>query len=102
MRPAHKSHWWAPEAWNPPCLRVCGGIQVFGDYRDLAPVEECGRGPCSRGRHSLLMQQGTQRRARQGRHKRTTEQSRTTLTKVAQDSATPRHMELAEAHRGAA
>ena len=36
MRCAHNSHWWAPDAWTPPRLRVCGGIQVFG-YRDLAP-----------------------------------------------------------------
>ena len=55
MISAHNSRWWAPDAWAPPRLRVCGGIQVFGGYRDLAPVEECGRGPCSHGCHSLLI-----------------------------------------------
>ena len=101
MRSAHNSHWWAPDAWTPPRIWVCRSIQVFGGYRDLAPVEECGIGPCSRGRHSLLMQHSTQRRAPQSQQRRTTEQSRTTHTRMAQDSATPRHTELAEAHKGA-
>ena len=56
MISAYNSHWWAPDAWAPPRLLVCGGIQVFAGSRDLARAEECGRGPCSRGPHSLLMQ----------------------------------------------
>ena len=88
---------WAQDAWTLPRLRVCGGVQVFGGYRNLAPIEECGRGPCSRGRHSLLMQHSTQHSAaRQSQQRRTTEQSRTTHTIAAQDSATPRHTKLAE------
>ena len=63
MISAYNSHWWAPDAWAPPRLRVCGCIQFFGRYADLAPVEECGRGPCSCGRHSLLMHHSTQRNA---------------------------------------
>ena len=63
MISAYYSHWWALGAWTLPRLRVCGGIQVFGGCRDLAPVEECGRSPCSRGHHSLLMQHSTQRSA---------------------------------------
>ena len=63
MISAYNSHWWATDAWTLPRLWVCGGIQVFGGYRDLGPVEECGRGPRSRGRHSLLMQHNTQHSA---------------------------------------
>ena len=100
MRSAYDSHWWAPDAWTCPAYR-CGGIQVFGGYRDLAPVEECGRGPCSRGRHSLLMQHSTQHNAaHQSRRRRTREHNRTTHGSVAQDIAMPGHTELAEAHRG--
>ena len=105
MISAYNSHslWWAPDARTPPRLPVCDGIQVFRGYRDLAPVEECGRGPCSRGRHSLLMQHSTQCSAAcQSRQRRTTEQSHTTHTRAAQDSTTPRHTKLAGAHRGAA
>ena len=71
--------------------------KCFGGCRDLAPMEECGRGPCSCGRHSSLMQHSTQHNtqciaARQGQPRRTTEQSSTTHTKAVQESATPRHI----------
>ena len=29
----------ALDTWTPPRLRVCGGIQVFGGYRELVPIE---------------------------------------------------------------
>ena len=41
---------------HPNHCRVMAASKCFGGCRDLAPMEECGRGPCSRGRHSLLMQ----------------------------------------------
>ena len=102
MRSAYNFSLVGPGCLDPPHLRVHGGIQVFGGYRDLPPVEECGPGPWSRGRHSLLMQHSTQRSAaHQSRQRRTTEQSCTTHNRVAQNIATPRHTKLAEAHRGA-
>ena len=100
MISAYNSHWRAPGAWTLcPAYGSLAASRCIGGYRGLAPVEELGRGPCSRGRHSLLMQRSTQRStAGQSRQRCTTEQSSTVHTRAAQDSATSR---CTEEQRGA-
>ena len=76
----------ALDAWTAPRLRVCGGIQVFGGYWDLALVEECGR-----GRHSLLIQHNTQRSAaRQSQQRRTPEKGHAPQTLTPAQHPMPR------------
>ena len=94
-----------PQVLGPcPAYGCVAASKCFKGCRDLAPMEERGRGPCSRGRHSLLMQHSTQHStqciaARQGRQRCTTEQSSTTHTRALQDNATPSHTEPTKAHR---
>ena len=90
---AYNSHWWAPDAWTLPRLQVCGGIQVLGGYWDLAPVEECGRGPC-RG-HQFLVD-AAQRTAQCGTPEPTETHNGTGLHSTHQSSTRQRN---ASAHR---